>query len=82
MKEYKIIKNYMIKYMKSDEDEVKTVIVEATSPTSAINNALIHHHIFDNDIMMIELIFKHDDEKYANDVVDEEILNGFVGAPN
>ena len=56
MKEYKIIKNYMIKYMKSDEDEVKTVIVEATNPTSAINNALIYHKIYNEDIMMIKLI--------------------------
>jgi hypothetical protein len=33
-------------------------------------------------IYRIEEIFSHDDEKYADDVVDEEILNGFVGAPN
>ena len=33
-------------------------------------------------IYRIEEIYSHDDEKYADDVVDEEILNGFVGAPN
>ena len=33
-------------------------------------------------VYKVEEVYTHDDEKYANDVVDDEILNGFVGAPN
>ena len=33
-------------------------------------------------VYKVEEVYTHDDEKYANDVVADEILNGFVGAPN
>jgi len=33
-------------------------------------------------VYKIEEIYTHDDEKYDGEVVDDEILNGFVGAPN
>ena len=33
-------------------------------------------------VYKVEEVFMHDDEKYEDEFVDDEVLNSFVGAPN
>lgn len=33
-------------------------------------------------VYKVEEVFMHDDEKYENEFVEDEVLNSFVGAPN
>ena len=61
----------------------ETLIIEAYSFAQVYTS--LEQVLYQNElksIYRIEEIYTHDDEKFADEVVDDEILNSYVGAPN
>lgn len=75
------MKSYNVFYFMAGEEA--TVNIEGVNmfDLQSTLEKILHQKELES-VYRIEEVYTHDDEKYANDVVDDEILNGFVGAPN
>ena len=75
------MKKFEVFYFKGNNEE--TIIIEAYSFAQVYTS--LEQVLYQNElksVYRIEEIYSHDDEKYADEVVDDEILNSYVGAPN
>ena len=75
------MKKFEVFYFKGNNEE--TITIEAYSFAQVYTS--LEQVLYQNElksIYRIEEIYTHDDEKFADEVVDDEILNSYVGAPN
>lgn len=75
------MKKFEVFYFAGKNEE--TLIIEAYSFAQVYTS--LEQILYQNElksVYRIEEIYSHDDEKYADEVVDDEILNSYVGAPN
>lgn len=75
------MKKFEVFYFAGKNEE--TLIIEAYNFAQVYTS--LEQILYQNElksVYRIEEIYSHDDEKYADEVVDDEILNSYVGAPN
>lgn len=75
------MKKFEVFYFAGKNEE--TLIIEAYNFAQVYTS--LEQILYQNElksVYRIEEIYSHDDEKFADEVVDDEILNSYVGAPN
>ena len=75
------MKNYDVFYFMGDEKaQIRIEGKNLFDLHMALEKILYQSEL--DSVYKVEEIYAHDDERFANDTVDEVILNSFVGAPN
>jgi hypothetical protein len=75
------MKSYNVFYfMGSEEATVNIEGLNMFDLQSTLEKILHQKEI--ESVYKVEEVFIHDDEKYENEFVNDEVLNSFVGAPN
>ena len=75
------MKKFNVFYFMGGEEEQITIEGMNLFDLHLILEGVLHQKEIES-VYKVEEVFMHDDEKYENEFVDDEVLNSFVGAPN
>ena len=75
------MKNYDVFYFIGDEKAQMRIEGKNLFDLHTVLEKILYQSELDS-VYRVEEVYKHNDEQYANDTVDEVILNSFVGAPS